>query len=110
MSVRRVDDDDVATGIDQPLGALARALADGRSGGYPQPSLLVLAGMRIESGLLDVLDRDEADAAILVVDHKELLDPVMVQETFGFLLTDGIANHYQVLAGHQLIDALPRIR
>jgi len=37
--------------------------------------------------------RQQADAMILIVDHKELLDPVAVEEPAGFLLRDILADH-----------------
>ena len=45
-------------------------------------------GVRVLLRLLDVLDRDEADAAVLVVDHQQLLDAVLVQQPLGLLLRD----------------------
>ncbi len=58
-------------------------LADAHSRGDAQAALLVLAGIRIGLGLLHVLDGDEADAAIAVIDHQQLLQPVLVQQLAG---------------------------
>ena len=55
-----------------------RAGADG--GTDPQPALLVLAGVGEALRLLDVLDGDQPDQAVAVVDHQQLLDPMLVQE------------------------------
>ena len=74
MAVRGVDDDDVDAGIDQQLGAMQAVLADAGRRGGAQAALLVLAGAGELVGLLDVLDRDQADAAIVGVDHQQLLD------------------------------------
>ena len=51
----------------------------------PQPALLVLASVGILLGLLDVLDRNEADAAKGLVHHQELLDPMLVQQSLGLV-------------------------
>ena len=64
--------------------------------------MLVLAGVRELLRLLDVLDGDEADAAVLVVDHDQLLDAVLVQEPLRLVAVDGLAHRDQALARHQL--------
>ena len=64
MPVRGVDDDQVAAGRHQQLGALEAVLADRRRGGDAQAPLGVLGGVRVLLRLLDVLDGDEADAAV----------------------------------------------
>ena len=109
MAVRGVDHDEVDAGLDQPLGALEALVADGGGGGDAQPPLLVLAGIRIGDRLLDVLDGDQADAAILVVDHQQLLDAVLVQEPLGLVLADALAHGDEPLLGHQLGHLLARI-
>ena len=70
MAVRGIDDDEIDAGVDQRLGALEALVADGGRGGDAQPALLVLAGVRVGDRLFDVLDGDQADAAIVVVDHQ----------------------------------------
>ncbi len=67
MAVGGVDDDQIDIGIDEPLGALEAGVADARGSGDAQPALIVLGGVRVEPALLDVLDGDEADAAIVLV-------------------------------------------
>ena len=109
MAVRGVDHDEVDAGLDQPLGALIALVADRGGGGDAQAALLVLAGIRIGDRLLDVLDRDQADAAVLVVDHQELLDAVLVQQALGLLLADALAHRDQLVLGHQLGDRLARV-
>ena len=68
------------------LGTVETLVADGRRGGDAQAALLVLAGVRIGDRLLHVLDGDQADAAVLVVDHEQLLDAVLVQQALGLVL------------------------
>ena len=53
-----------------------------------QASLRVLAGEGMLLRLLDVLDRDEADAVIVVVDHQQLLDAVLMQQALGLVAAD----------------------
>ena len=68
--MRGVDDDAVDAGVDQMFGALIALVADGRGGGDAQAALGILAGERMQGRLLDILDRDEADAAVVLVDDE----------------------------------------
>ena len=104
--MRGIDDDHVATGVDQPFRALVPIFADRRRGGDQQPALAVFRGVRVACRLLDVLDGDEADAAVLVVDDDQLLDPVLVQQPLGLVLGDAAFHRHQVFARHQLVDRL----
>ena len=79
MAMGGIDHDDVAAGIYQKFGPLIAVLADRCRGRDAQPPLGILGGMRVELGLLDILDRDQADAAIGVIDDQELFDPMLVQ-------------------------------
>ena len=109
MAMRGVDHDEIGAGIDQPLGAGKAFIADARRRRHAQAPLLVLAGMGMDPRLLDVLHRDQADAAILVVDHEQLLDAMLMQQALGFLHADGFADGDEPLLGHQLVDRLVRI-
>ena len=80
MAVGGVDDDQIDAGFDQRFAARIAGLADTGRGGDPQPALLVLAGIGVRHRLLDILHRDQADAAIVAVDHQKLLDAVLVQQ------------------------------
>ena len=110
MAVRGVDHDEIDAGLDQPLGAVEALVADRGGGGDAQAALLVLAGVGIGDRLLDVLHGDQADAAVLVVDHQQLLDAVLVQQPLGLVLADAFAHGDEPLLGHQLGDLLARDR
>ena len=84
-------------------------VADRGRGRDAQPALLVLAGVRIGDRLLDVLHGDQADAAILRIDHQQLLDAVLVQQPLGLVLVDALAHGDEPVLGHQLGDLLPRV-
>ena len=109
MAVRGVDDDEIDAGIDQRFAARKAGVADGGGGGDAQPALLVLAGVGVGHRLLDVLHGDQADAAIVAVDHQQLLDAVLVQEPLGLVLADALAHRDQLLLGHQLGNLLPPV-
>ena len=83
--MRGVDHDDVAFRLDQRHGAGIAVLAHAGGGGDAQAAALVLAGVGIFLRLLDVLDGDQADAAIGIVHHQDLLDAVLVQQPLGFV-------------------------
>ncbi len=91
MAVRGVDDEAVDAGRHQHLGALEPLVADGGRGGDAQAPVGVLGGVRMRGRLLDVLDRDEADAAPRFVDDDQLLDAVEMQEPARLLVAHPLA-------------------
>ena len=109
MAVRGIDDENVHASVEQGFGAFQPGLADAGRRGDPQPAPLVLAGIRMAFGLVDVLDRDEAGTDAVLVHHKQLLDPVLVQQALGLGAVDRFGHGHQVLAGHQLAHRLLRI-
>ena len=109
VAVRRVDDDEVALGVEQRLGPRQPVGADAGRGTRPEPALSVLAGVGKGLRPLDVLDRDEADAAVGVVDHHELLDPVPVEEPLRLVAVHVLAHRDQVLGGHDLAHRPVRV-
>ena len=88
MAVRRIHHDAVDAGVDQRHRSLEAFVADGGGGGDAQAPLAVLAGVGVLRRLLDVLDGEQADAAEVVVDHQQLLQPVLVQQAARLLLAD----------------------
>ena len=98
MAVRGVDDEAVDPRRHQQLGALEALVADGRGGGDAQAPVGVLGGVGMRGRLLDVLDRDEADAAAVLVDHHQLLDAVLVQQAARLVLGDALADGDDLLA------------
>ena len=109
MAVRGVDHDDVAFRLDQRHGARIAVFADAGRGGDAQAAALVLAGVGIFLRLLDVLDGDEADAAIGVVDDENLLDAVLMQQPLGLVRLHAFAHGDEIVLGHQLAHRLARI-
>ena len=109
MAVGGIDDDEIDAGVDQRFAARVTGFADAGRGSDAQPALLVLAGVRVGHRLLDVLHGDQADAAIIAVDHQKLLDAMLVQKPLGFVLADAFAHGDQRVLGHQLGDFLPPV-
>ena len=106
MAMGGVDDDDVDLGLQQRLGALQPLGPDAGGRGDAQAALLVLAGIGEFLRLLDILDGDEPDAAIGLVHHQQLLDPVLMQQALGLVAADVVRHRDQPVLGHQLADGL----
>jgi hypothetical protein len=100
VAVGGVDDDDVDAGVHQAHRTLETGVADGRGRADQQPALVVLGGQGVSLGLLDVLDRDQADGAIGVVDDDQAFDLVLAQQLARLAGIDAFAHRDQVLAGH----------
>ena len=101
MAVRGVDDEAVDPGRHQHLGALEPLVADRGGGGDAQAPVDVLGRVRMRGRLLDVLDRDEPDAALRIIDDHQLLDAVNMQEPARLLVVHALADRHH-LAGHEL--------
>ena len=61
----------------------------------------VLGGVGVGLRLLHVLDRDQADRAVVVVHHDQPLDLVPTQQVTGFRLGDSLADRHQIFVRHQ---------
>ena len=85
VTVRGVDADDVAAGLQQRVDALVAIGADADRGADAQPAAVVLRRVRVLLRLLDVLDGDQALEQAVAVDHQQLLDAVLVQQLLGRL-------------------------
>src|SRR3546814_8199104 len=65
--------------------------------------------MRISDWSSDVCSSDLADAAIILVDHEQLFDPALVEQTARILLRDSRLHRRQIVAGHQFRDGLAHL-
>ena len=106
VAVRGVDDDAIAAGVDQRLGAREAGVADRRRGGHPKPAFGILGRERRGDRLLDILDGDQPDAVVVLVDHQQLLDPPLVEDAPRFLLAGPERDRREIVAGHQLAHRL----
>ncbi len=95
----------VHPGLDQRGHALVRALAHANRRTHAQAAALVLGGIRMLGGLLDVLDRNHPAQLEVVVDHQHLLDAVLVQQFQHHLAVGPLGHGHQPVArGHDLGD------
>src|SRR5688572_13039739 len=68
--------------------------ADG--GGNAQAALLVLCGERVFDFLGDVFDSDEAFEVLVLVNNKEFLDAMLVQNALSFIQCRSNCNGHEV--------------
>jgi hypothetical protein len=109
VAMRGVDHDHVTARLQQRFGTANTILTDTGGGGDAQPTLLILAGVRVLVGLFDILDRDQPDAVALVIHNQQLLDPVLVEEPAGLVAVDALLDGHQTTPGHQFAHGLVRI-
>ena len=102
VSVGGVDHDHVHTGLGQRHGPFIAGIADRRGGPDQQPALIVLGGVGVGLGLLDVLHRDQAGGAIVLVDDDDPLDLAVAQQGAGLVASGPFAHGDQIARGHQL--------
>src|SRR5690606_1628338 len=104
VAVRGVDDDYVTASSDESLRTLVSLVTHGRRCRNPQPALLVLARVGKKRGLLDILDSNETDAAVVVIYDQQLLNPILMQKPLCFLAIHAGFNRDQPVFRHQLGD------
>ena len=102
VSVGGVDHDHVHTGLCQGHGPLIARVADGRGSPDQQPALIVLGGVGVGLGLLDVLHRDQAGGAIILVDDDDPLDLAVAQQGPRLVSSSPLTHGDQIARGHQL--------
>ena len=95
VAVGGVDDQQVDARLDQRLDALGRVAARADGGADAQRAPVVLAGVGIVLGLLEVLGGDHAAQLEVLGDHQHLLDAVLVQEVQHFLLVGALADRHE---------------
>ena len=109
MAMRRIDHDQVTFGIDQRFGPFESRVPGRRRCRHAQAARAVFGRVGIGDGFLDVLDRDQARAAEIGVDHEQLFDAPLVQQPLRFFLAYAFLDRRQILAGHQFADRLGRV-
>ena len=70
---------------DERLDPLLDVVADADGGRAAQPPGVVAGGVGELLALLDVLDRDQPGEAAVVVDERQLLDAVALQDRLGLV-------------------------
>ena len=91
---------------DQRFDPREPGIAHATGGGGPKPALFILVRIGMQLGFFDVLDGNQADAAVVVIDHQQLFDAVFMEQQLGLLHIDPFADRHQVFPGHQRADRL----
>ena len=110
MTVSRVHDEHVHLRVDERGRALQRVRADADRRADAQSTLLVLRRIRVLDPLRDVLDRDEPREASFVIDDRQLLDLVAVEDRLGLLERRADRSGDEIPARHQRGDGLRGVR
>ncbi len=100
--MRRVDDERVDAGVDQGLGASEVVAAGTDRRGHHQAAMMVLGRVRVGAALVDVLHGDEADQLPRLVDHGELLDPVLAHDLLRRVERSARRRRDQLVLGHRI--------
>ena len=111
VPVRGIHHEDVRARIDQQFHPLIGAFADADGRTDAQLALRILAGVGVFGLLDDVLDRDQALQAPLLVHHQHALEPVLVQQREGVRPARAFAHGHQLLlrrhdVAHRLVELL----
>ena len=102
--MRRVDGQHIHAGAHQLSGALKKIARGADGSAHAQPALIVLAGVGIFEFFLDVFDCDQALQLVLIVDHQQLFNAMLVQDQLGLFERGAHGNGDQVLLGHHVAD------
>ena len=102
--MRGVDGEHVGARLYQLRGALKKVARGADGSAHAQTAFFILAGAGVFQLLLDVLDRDQALQVVLIVDHQQLLHPVLVEDQFGLFKRRAHGDRDQVFLGHHLAD------
>src|SRR5256886_10934592 len=85
VTMRRVDDNGVHTGIDERLGAYDEITGASNCRRDAKSPVLVLVRVGVLSSLVNVFDRDQAAQRATLVHDGQLLDAVTRQNLFGLV-------------------------
>ncbi len=83
MAVRGVHHDEIDAGLFELGEPFFRIRSDTDGRANAQPAMSILAGIGIFDPLFDVLDGDQSLEVELLVDDRELLDPMLMQDLAG---------------------------
>ena len=97
-----IDAADIDARLHKGRSPFAAVCADADRRSDQQPALAVLGRQRKLDRFLDVLDRDQAHKALLIIDDKKLFDAVLVEDLRGFVAGHSRPRRDEAAAGHDL--------
>src|SRR5207302_8560385 len=104
MTVRGVDDEEVNAGVDKRHGPLVGVLAHAHCGADDEAPLAVLRGQRIFLALGEVLDGDQPAQSAGVIDQRELLHLVALQQGERVVSADTHGRRHEGGRGHDIAN------
>jgi hypothetical protein len=104
MAVRRIDDDRVHFGAEELLDTLFEIASRPDRRAHAQPAVRVLRRQRMLRRLLYVLHGDQTAQAMIAVDDRQLLDPILVQDRLRLLEGRPLGSRYDAVLRHHLLD------
>src|SRR6185437_11314878 len=104
MTVRGIDRNHVGLPGDEFRGALHKITGCTYCRGYSKPALVIFGGIGILELLLNVFNRDETLKRVVLIDHQQFLNAMLVKDFLGILERGAYRNGDQVLLGHDLRD------
>ena len=104
MTVGCVDHDQIDARVDQCLRAFQPGIAYRRRRSNSQAAKFVLAGVRVQDRLLDVLDSQKPRAFALVIDDQQFLDAPFLQQLACRLQIYRLTHSRQIVRCHQCAD------
>jgi len=109
VTVRGVHDEEVDTRVDERLRPALGVLADAHRGADDEAAALVLGGVRELLALGEVLDGDEPAQPSGVVDQRQLLDLVLLEQRERPLRRHAHGGGDQRHGGHDLGDPAGKV-
>ena len=109
MTMRRIDNNQIDTGLNQRLGAGKPVIANRGGGGDAQTTLLIFRGIGVQLRFFHIFNGNQPDAMIGIIDNQQLFNAVLVQKPLGFLMGHGFLHRDEVFMGHQFRHFLRRI-
>ena len=99
-----IDNNGIGSGIDQSLHTVERIGSHTNTCCHTQTTFVVLAGHGLILSLGDILIRDESDKAVILVDHGQFLNLVLLQNVGSSHQVGLLMSRNKVLLRHNLIN------
>ena len=104
MTVGGIDDDGVGTGIHQSLHTVERIGSYTHTSSHTQTALVILTSHRFILGLGNILIGNQTDQTIILVDHGQLLDLVLLQNLGSSDQVGLLMGGHEIILRHDLLN------
>ena len=104
MAVSRINHDGIGTGIHQSLHTVEGINGHTDTSSHTQTTFLVFTSHGLILGLGDVLIGDQTDETVVLVDHRQFLDLVLLQNLGSSDQVGLLMGGHEVLLRHDLLN------